>query len=224
MGPQQKSNKNDMGQDNTGDPYDQRVARLLVGPLARLGVTPNLMTAITLAMALAAAWLFASGEAGLAHWAAGIFVLARFLDHVDGELARRTGKTSRFGYYFDYVAGSLSYIALFIGIALGLSAGPLGGLALLLGALAAAVALITLPINMSLDRSRGLSDGEAVGYPGLAGFELEDGVYLLAPITWLGWLQPFFLLCCLGAAVYGIWCLWCLARARQDKRDAPAAP
>jgi hypothetical protein len=65
-------------------PYDQRIARALVVPLARLGVTPNQVT-FSLLLALVAAGLFALGTAQAAHWAAGIFVLARVLDHFDGE-------------------------------------------------------------------------------------------------------------------------------------------
>ncbi len=65
-------------------PYDQRIARALVVPLAWLGVTPN-QVAFSLLLALVAAGLFALGTAQAAHWAAGIFMLARVLDHFDGE-------------------------------------------------------------------------------------------------------------------------------------------
>ena len=172
-------------------PYDQRIARVLVRPLARLGVTPNQVTAVSLLLALGAGALFAIGGAPAVHWAAGLFVLARFLDHFDGELARLTGRTSRFGYYFDYAAGGLGFAALFAGIGWGLAAGPLGGWALALGGTGCATALLAMGLNLDLDRQLGLGDGEAVGYPGWAGFELEDGIYLLAPVTWLGWLEPF---------------------------------
>ena len=59
------------------------------------------------------------------------------------------------------------------------------------------------------DHRRERAEGDAVGYPGLAGFELEDGIYLLAPITWLGWLTPFLVAAGIGVAVY---CLWTLGR------------
>ena len=190
-------------------PYDQRLARVMVRPLARLGISPNQVTAISLALALAAAWLFAQGEAAAAHWAAGLFVAARFLDHFDGELARLTGKTSTFGYYFDYLTGGLSYGALFAGLGIGLAVGPLEVWGVVLGVAGAAAALLSLGLNIGLDRQQELPPGDTVGYPGLGGFELEDGVYLLAPVTWLGWLTPFFVAAGIGAVVY---CLWTLSR------------
>ena len=72
-------------------PWDQRAARVLVKPLALTPVTPNQLTTLTLVLALAGAGLFATGDPALAGWAAGLFVLARFLDHFDGELARLKG-------------------------------------------------------------------------------------------------------------------------------------
>jgi phosphatidylglycerophosphate synthase len=201
----------------TNVPYDQRIARVLVRPLARLGAMPNQVTGLSLLLALAAGGLFAFGEAKTGHWAAGIFVLARFLDHFDGELARLTGKSSRLGYYFDYLAGGLSYAALFAGLGVGLAGGALGVWALVLGLSGAAAALVSLVLNLDLDRQQGLAEGEAVGYPGLAGFELEDGIYLLAPVTWLGWLVPFFVAAGIGAALYCLWTLGRVVRARLSR-------
>ena len=199
-------------------PYDQRIARILVRPLGLTPVRPNHITAVTLALACVAAWLFAQGEPRLTHWAAGIFVLARFIDHFDGELARLTGSSSRFGYYFDYVAGALSYAALFASIGIGLAATTLGAWALALGAVGTASALISLFLNLRLDNELALNDGETVGYPGFAGFELEDGIYLIAPVTWLGWLTPFFVAAGIGASLYCLWTLWALLRARAARR------
>ncbi len=197
-----------------GPPWDQRIARVLVRPLARTPVTPNQITALTLLLALAGAALFARGDPVWANWGAGLFVLARFFDHFDGELARLTGKSSRFGYYFDYVTGAVSYAALFAGIGIGLAGGALGGWALLLGAAGAVAALVSMALDLALDAKSGLAGGETAGYPAFAGFELEDGVYLIAPVTWIGWLEPFFVLCGAGAAVY------CVSRAVRLARAA----
>jgi len=199
-------------------PFDQRIARVLVRPLVGTPVSPNHLTTLTVLLALSGAGLFATGDPGRVSWGAGLFVLARFLDHFDGELARQKGQSSRFGYYYDYVAGAVSYAALFACMGIGLRDGPLGGFALALGAAGSACALLAMFLNLDIDRqqSGGEETGDAVGYPGFAGFELEDGIYLLAPITWLGWLQPFFVAAGIGATVYTVWTLATLVRLRSS--------
>jgi len=186
-------------------PFDQRIARVLVRPLAHTAISPNQITTATLGLALIAAALFATGGTPAIHWAAGAFALARFLDHFDGELARLTDRTSRFGYYFDYASGGLGYAAIFAGIGIGLARGPLGDWALALGALGTIAALVSMVLNLRLDRAAVAGGRETIGYPATDGFELEDGIYLIAPATWIGWLDAFFVACGVGAAVYGLW-------------------
>ena len=197
-------------------PWDQRIARVAVKPLVRTSVTPNQVTLVTLLLALAGAGLLAVGEPNLANWGAGVFVLARFLDHFDGELARQKGMASRFGYYFDYVTGAVSFAALFLGIGIGLRHGPLGDWALVLGVAGAVSAVVSMFNNLGIDKHHGGDEsGEACGYPEFAGFQLEDGIYLLAPITWIGFLTPFFAAAGVGAAVYCLWTLWTLSGLRR---------
>ncbi|NKC12359.1 MAG: hypothetical protein GKR94_09190 [Gammaproteobacteria bacterium] len=63
-------------------------------------------------------------------------------------------------------------------------------------------------LNVDIDRTM---DGKnALGYPAFAGFELEDLLYLLAPITWLRTLVPFFALARIDAIVYLAWTFACL--------------
>lgn len=202
-------------------PYDQRLARFLVRPLAGSSVTPNQLTTLTLIVALLGAGLLAHGDADLAGWGAGLFILARFLDHFDGELARMNKASSKFGYYYDYVAGALSYAALFLGMGIGHRYGVIGAWSLVLGGAGAAAALISMVLNLGIDKVQDFAEGESIGYPALYGFELEDGIYLIAPITWLGWLEPFFIAAGIGAVVYT---LWTLATLRRLKRRAAAKP
>ena len=212
--------------------WDQRIAAFLVRPLVDTSVTPNQVTTVSLLFSLVGAALLATGDRSAENWGAGLFMLGRFLDHFDGELARFKGIASRFGYYFDYLTGALSYAALFLGIGLGLSMGALGGWAIALGAAATAAALITMGLNIHIDRINAKGAGkqkagerDAVSYPGYGGFEIEDGIYLLAPITWLGFLTPFYVLTCVGASIF---CLWTLAQLlrlrRKGARDLAATP
>lgn len=198
-------------------PWDQRIARVLVRPLVKTPITPNQLTVFTLIVALVGAGLLATGDRVDANWGAGLFVLARFLDHFDGELARQKNMKSKLGYYLDYVSGALSYGALFLCMGIGFRHGVLGPWALLLGACGTASALISMFLNLGIDKAGGLEDGDAVGYPGYAGFELEDGIYLIAPITWAGWLTPFFAAAGIGAGVYTLWTLFTLLRLRARR-------
>jgi len=99
--------------------------------------------------------------------------------------------------------------ALFIGLGLGHVDGELGIWAIVLGGAGASAAIISLFSNLGIDeRSDDLDAGEAIGYPGFAGFELEDGIYLIAPVTWLGFLMPFFIASGIGAIIYCLWTIW----------------
>ena len=198
-------------------PWDQRLASIMVRPLARTPITPNQITVFTLVLALAAAALFAVGDKTAANWAAGMFILARFMDHFDGELARMTGKTSLLGYYLDYAVGGLSYGGLFLGIGIGARESFLGEWAIVLGLAAASGAVLSMFLNLRIDKQNQLEEGETVGYPGFAGFELEDGIYLIGPITWAGFLTPFFALSAAGAAVYTLWTLSVVLRRRRTQ-------
>ena len=195
-------------------PWDQRLARIMVRPLARTPITPNQVTIFTLVLALAATALFAVGDKTAANWAAGLFILARFMDHFDGELARMTGKASRLGYYLDYVAGGLSYGGLFLGIGIGVRESFLGEWAIILGLAAAGSAVISMFLNLHIDKQNQLKEGKTVGYPRFAGFELEDGIYLIGPITWAGFLTPFFALSVAGAVIYTLWTLATVLRGK----------
>lgn len=198
-------------------PWDQRMARVLVRPLVNSPVTPNQLTLVTLAVALIGAGLLAKGSVLYANWGAGLFVLARFMDHFDGELARQKGMTSRLGYYLDYVSGAVSYGALFLAIGIGLRGSELGNWAIVLGLVGTGAAVLAMFLNLNIDKHLEAGvDKDAIGYPVFAGFELEDGIYLLAPITWMGLLTPFFVLAAIGSAVYCLWICWSLFRLRRS--------
>lgn len=202
-------------------PWDQRLARGLVKPLVRTPVTPNQVTVFTIAVALTGAALMAAREFD---WGAGLFVLARFLDHFDGELARQKNMKSKLGYYLDYAAGAISYGALFLCLGIGFRDAWLGGWSIALGGAGTASAVIAMALNLDIDRHTAEEEGDAIGYPGFAGFELEDGIYLLAPVTWLGFLEPFFVAAGVGATLYTVWTLRCLARLRRRSQPKDSRP
>ncbi|MBI3322282.1 MAG: CDP-alcohol phosphatidyltransferase family protein [Candidatus Omnitrophica bacterium] len=96
---------------------NRKIGLQIVPALARIGVTPNQVTLLSLAAGLLAGWEFLQGGAG---WVAGAlwFQLAYILDNCDGALARLTGRTSGFGSWLDTVTDMLIHIALFLGLGL----------------------------------------------------------------------------------------------------------
>jgi archaetidylinositol phosphate synthase len=196
-------------------PWDQRLANLVIRPLAARRVTPNQVTSASLLLGLAGALLFAQGE-GAVHAGALLFMLSFWLDHVDGELARMTGMSSGFGHYYDLAAGGAVLIATFIGIGVGLSNGELGHWAPVLGCVAGGATAIIFLLRGELERRFGKA---GTRQPRLLGFEIEDVLYLLGPITWVGALTPFLVLAGIGTPLFALWVLWeCRLLLRRRRR------
>ncbi|HKK15520.1 MAG TPA: CDP-alcohol phosphatidyltransferase family protein [Gammaproteobacteria bacterium] len=182
-------------------PYDQRLAHLAVAPLKNLPLHPNYFTLLTLLLGQAAAWLFALAVSEYGWLAALCYMLAVFSDHLDGEYARMTGKTSSFGHNFDYIVGGINYTCLFIGIGIGL-AESYGHWALLLGLAAGLCNPFILYMRMYMEQKHG---PDVVEHPAFAAFELEDFIYLIGPITWLAGILWFFVPYALGNIGYLVW-------------------
>ena len=194
-------------------PWDQRLAHALLGPLLATRITPNQITTLSLAVGCLAAALYASGGAAV-HVGGLCFMLSFWLDHADGELARMTGRTSSFGHYYDLAAGGAVLVALFVGIGIGLRDGTLGVLAIGLGVGAAVATAVIFVQRMELERRAGKT---ATRQPNLLGFEAEDVMYLLGPITWLGLLQPFLVLAGIGAPLFALLVLWQCRRVLLER-------
>ena len=198
--------------------WDQRLARALVRPLAGTPVHPNHLTTLGLACGLAAAALFATGEARAADWAALLFILAEFIDHADGELARLAGKTTRLGCYYDRTTAAINYVALFTGIGVGLRNGELGEWTVAMGIAAGIAVAVILVLRFEIERRRGK---DTFRRPTFAGFEIEDVMYLVGPITWSGGLLPFLVAASLGAPLFALWILWPLRTAADSAGEPP---
>lgn len=200
--------------------WDQRLAHVLVKPLVATPVHPNHLTGLSFVFGLSAAILFALGGSLLVNLAAGLFMVAVFLDHTDGELARQAGKSSPFGQRFDSAVNASNYTMLFIGIGIGLSAGPLGTWALVLGLAAGLCNPVILLLRIGLENRHG---SKAVAHPRYAGVEIEDLIYLIGPITWLGGLEYFFLAYGIGSFGYFAWTVWEALRSRAKGVSAQSS-
>jgi CDP-diacylglycerol--glycerol-3-phosphate 3-phosphatidyltransferase len=90
-----------------------RLTEPIVERLARTQLTPNGLTWIGFAINLSAAVVIATGHPFIA----GFVVLAGgFCDMLDGSLARRTGRVSRFGAVLDSTTDRISEAALLLGV------------------------------------------------------------------------------------------------------------
>ena len=185
-------------------PWDQRLANLLMRPLVATRVTPNQITTLSLALGLLAAWLYTLGGAA-AHLGGACFMLAFLLDHADGELARMTGRTSAFGHYYDLAAGGAVLVALFVGIGIGLQRDALGAWPLGLGLGAGLATAAIFALRLELERRAGK---DATRQPNLLGCEIEDVMYLVGPVTWLGLLEPLLVLAGIGTPLFALFVLW----------------
>jgi len=89
------------------------VLSLIVGWLSDHKVHPNVLTLIGLVINIVAAVLFAKG---LFLWAGLVVVFAGIFDMVDGEVARRTQRVTKFGAFFDSVIDRYSDMVLLLGL------------------------------------------------------------------------------------------------------------
>ena len=90
-----------------------RITEPVVQLLAKMPISPNALTWLGFLLTVGAAVLIATGHL----LAAGLVVLfAGFFDILDGALARRTNRTTRFGSILDSTLDRLSEAALLLGI------------------------------------------------------------------------------------------------------------
>ena len=103
------------GRDDARRLINNYVERPVAFALARVGMTPNMVTMVGLAIAVVGAWLISVGL----WWGAGLVVLfAGIFDLFDGALARATGKASDFGALLDSTIDRVSEAVVFFGLLL----------------------------------------------------------------------------------------------------------
>jgi phosphatidylglycerophosphate synthase len=110
----------------TGDGFlarhvDRSVSRFLSKRLAHTRVTPNQITLAGVAIGLGGAFLLSRPEYGFQLAGSLLFLICVIVDGVDGEVARLKLQETPFGHYLDIVTDNIVHIAIFSGMALGLS-------------------------------------------------------------------------------------------------------
>ena len=160
--------------------YDQRLAKAVVSVIEGLPISPNALTALGMVIGIASGFLYAEGTWPAMLGGSFLFMVAVWMDHVDGEFARSTGKTSTFGHYFDHVGAMSSYCAMFVGAGYGLRDTWLGEWAVPCGITAGVSVALIFSIRMWQESVYGKETTEQAVR---SGFEIEDTLYVVGPIT-----------------------------------------
>lgn len=205
-------------------PWDARLARGLVAPLAASPVTPNHLTTVRLAVGLAGAAAFTQGTYGWSNIAALLVVLSNFLDHADGELARLSGKTSRAGHVYDLASDAAVTILLFVAMGIGIGTSSDNLLAVpppVLGAIAGAAIALIFYLRMRIEEMGGKAASRQAS---LGGFETEDILYLLPLVTLCNGVAPFLIAASMGAPLFAVWVVVDYRRAVRRSKPMPASP
>ncbi|WP_158915696.1 CDP-alcohol phosphatidyltransferase family protein [Caulobacter sp. S45] len=170
------------------------MAAAVVTPLIGTGITPNHLTTLRLATGIGACAAVALGSHAGMLWGGGLWLLSAFLDRADGELARIGDMMSPGGHRYDYIADVLVNSLLFVAAGIGVRHGWLGVWAMPLGLLATVSMLVCWVTGEAYQQLEGSG---AKAYAGRWGFDIDDGLYLIAPLIWFG-LMSFVVL---GAAI-----------------------
>lgn len=89
------------------------IINAMVRALASTGIPPNVLTAIGVLINVACGVLFGFGEF---FWAGIVLIVANLFDMLDGNVARLTGRVTRYGGFLDSTLDRLSDMGVFIGI------------------------------------------------------------------------------------------------------------
>jgi len=221
--PLTKSANSSIGDPAWQRPWDARLARYLVAPLKDSRVSPNHLTTVRLVIGLAAAGAFVAGTYGWSNLGALALAVSNFLDHTDGELARISGKSSRFGHCYDLASDATVTILLFVAIGIGVDASGDDawlGAPIVQGAVAGVAIALIFYLRMRLLEIGGNS---AARQPSVGGFEVEDVLYLLPLVTLFDGLSSLLMAASIGSPLFAVWQVFEYRRVmRRIRLGSPA--
>jgi len=115
----------------------EKWAATRVEALVSVGLTPNKVTILGLAVSFFAAWFYSEWRLNrlMLPAAAVLVLLSGLMDGLDGVLARATGRTSTFGGFLDSVADRYSDAVVIAAVTVSGLCLPISGLAALIGSM-----------------------------------------------------------------------------------------
>lgn len=132
----------------------------LVRALIRGGVTPNLVTTVGALIVVASGVAFG---AGYIRWGGALLLLSGAVDTLDGQVARLTGTTTKFGAFFDSTLDRVGDGATFFGIAIWMLTAPEVGRPVLWAVVCLVAALSAFVVSYQRARAEGLGIDCKVG-------------------------------------------------------------
>ncbi len=178
-----------------------KVSRVMVKPLVNTPVTPNHLTTGRLLVGLAAAGCFVFNETNWNLIGAFCFLISMLLARADGELARLSGKSSRFGAIYDLVTDGICNAALFIGVGLGQMDTNLGIWAIWMGIIAGISISIILYLVIQLATE---VDASAAALDSFAGFDPDDAIAIVPIGVILGFAKWLLILAAIFTPIVAI--------------------
>jgi phosphatidylglycerophosphate synthase len=161
-----------------GSVIDTRLDRLVHRPLSRhltrvavaLGLSPNLISLVNLALGLLAVSLVAKATVGNTLLGIAIYYVSAVLDHVDGEVARLTYAESRLGEWLDVTVDNVVHALM--AVAMGMAAAHVEGTGRALG--------VAMAIGFALSALVAKISGTGAGVPrALTRLGNRNGFYVL---------------------------------------------
>ena len=198
-----------------GDSWTHKIARVCILPMVNTPITPNHLTTVRLITGIAACACFAGGERSLDIWGGWLWLFSAFLDRADGELARVSGKASPWGHRYDMVCDVAVTSLFFLGAGIGLRNSFLGDWSIVMGIMGALGVFAAEIFAEYIDQMN--KDTGEKAYPGFAGFDFDDVLYLFAPVVWLGWQMPFVVGASVGAPAFALITWYKLQKRRRQE-------
>jgi phosphatidylglycerophosphate synthase len=197
----------------TNDGYlarlDRRLSLLLTRLMLPWPITPNQVTAASLALGLLGAWWLAAGSARVQLEGALLLWFCCLLDGCDGEIARLKHHETRWGGAFDLLADHAAHLATFVALPIGVARlhpgvdWRLPGVLLVTGFLACGFSVYWLVLRVPEEQRGPL----ALVVERVAS---RDYVYLILALTLVGRLDWFVWTAAVGS--HGFWAaLWWLS-------------
>ena len=137
-----------------------RIINAMVRGLASAGISPNILTGIGVSINIGCGVLFGLGEF---FWAGIVLIVANLFDMLDGNVARLSGRVTKFGGFLDSSLDRLSDMVVFLGIII-FYAGNSPQHSLLNVFLAGVGMMASVMVSYTTARSEGLGVKANVGF------------------------------------------------------------